>query len=249
VTSNGYQGADQARWHASLPADLQRAASEIYRSLRAAGSASVRDWMQSVFPQGQGDSPQCIDLWTPASAIDFKLAQEPDDASLMRSLVSDDFLELSLRRLAAYVCQKRSGNKTGALHMLAVKPPGSGSDIAPEWLVSSATLHSKSEYQREERVRHETKTQRGDGGPGGAKGGAGPRGAIRAQEVARERKEKRKEGRHLPPRANFYKRIVWGNPPCRRPDGGANAAQVFPASMILQLRFLLRDSSCLCLFQ
>ena len=38
--------------------------------------------------------------------------------------------------------------------MLAVAPPGAGTDIAPTWLVPDATVHSKTEHQRDERVRH-----------------------------------------------------------------------------------------------
>ena len=37
--------------------------------------------------------------------------------------------------------------------MLAIKAPGAASDIAPTWLVSEVTAHSKAEFQRAERVR------------------------------------------------------------------------------------------------
>ena len=36
--------------------------------------------------------------------------------------------------------------------MQGVAPPGASVDIAPAWLVSESTLHSKYEHQRDERV-------------------------------------------------------------------------------------------------
>jgi hypothetical protein len=38
------------------------------------------------------------------------------------------------------------------MHILAVAPPGSQVDIAPSWLVTEATAHSKAEHQRAERA-------------------------------------------------------------------------------------------------
>ena len=36
--------------------------------------------------------------------------------------------------------------------MLAVRPPGGQTDIAPTWMVDSATTHSRAEFQRSNRV-------------------------------------------------------------------------------------------------
>ena len=63
--------------------------------------------------------------------------------------------------------EKRSGDTTGAAHMLAIQPPGLDVDLAPTWLVSEATLHSKNEHQRSERVESEIRRWNRDGGKNG----------------------------------------------------------------------------------
>ena len=58
--------------------------------------------------------------------------------------------------------------------MRAVTAPGSGVDIAPNWLITEATTHSKQEYQRAERVSNELRRRgKGDKGDKGGKGGKG----------------------------------------------------------------------------
>ena len=102
----------------------------------------------------------------------------------MKFLGTSDLMEISLRRLAAYMYESRSGDRTGALHMLGVSPPGSQTDVAPGWLVQSATAHSKAEHQRAERVAADAKRRgKGDGKGGGkpwskrdTKGGGPPGG-------------------------------------------------------------------------
>ncbi len=95
-----------------------------------------------------------------ATAIDFKLRTCQSDEELMRTLGTDDMLELSLRRLASFVYEVRSGDKAGAAHMLGVAPPGGQTDIAPTWLVQSASSHSKLEHQRRERAEAELRSRR-----------------------------------------------------------------------------------------
>ena len=59
--------------------------------------------------------------------------------------------------------------------MLAVRPPGMQTDVAPTWMVDTATAHSKAEYQRGERVtksQHDVR-QRGKGRGKGKKGADG----------------------------------------------------------------------------
>ena len=103
----------------------------------------------------------------------------------MQVLSRGDLMEISLRRLASYVYEQRSGDRIGAQHMLGTVPPGGSADVAPTWMVSSATQHSKVEHQRRERVEAETRQRgkqgrgggRGDGGRGrggGGRGGKGP---------------------------------------------------------------------------
>ena len=57
----------------------------------------------------------------------------------MTILGTDDNMELALRRLASYTYEARTGDRAGAASMMATAPPGTGRDIAPSWLVDSAT--------------------------------------------------------------------------------------------------------------
>ena len=95
-----------------------------------------------------------------ATAVDFRLRTCQSDEELMRVLGSDDTLELSLRRLASFVNEARSGDKMGAARMLGVAPPGGQTDIAPTWLVQAATSHSKLEHQRRGRAEAELRSRR-----------------------------------------------------------------------------------------
>ena len=63
---------DGARWHSTLAPSFQRAAGEIYRSIRSHGAVSVRDWLQQNF-EGSRRSDSWVDLWTAATGTDFKL--------------------------------------------------------------------------------------------------------------------------------------------------------------------------------
>ncbi len=99
--------------------------------------------------------------------------------SIVGFLASDDGIEIKMRRLAALVHLKRSGDMVSATRMLAIKPPGTAVDLAPTWLVEDATAYSKAEYQRSQRV----KGGRGRGGRKGKGKGeeAGGRGDGRAR--------------------------------------------------------------------
>ena len=76
-------------------------------------------------------------------------------------------LEIALRRLAAYLYVSRMHDTVGGSHMLAVQAPGGATDVAPTWLVDTATSHSKAEFQRSQRVlqeqRRAPKGKKGDG--------------------------------------------------------------------------------------
>ena len=83
------------------------------------------------------------------------------------------------------VHHRRTGDADAANHMLAVRAPGGDIDIAPSWLVSSGTVHSKAEYQRKERsggarssgVRKKPEGKaKAKGGGKGKKGGKGGKG-------------------------------------------------------------------------
>ena len=97
----------------------------------------------------------------------------------MQALNTEDMLELNLRRLGAYVYESRTKDSRGAAFMLAVAPPGAGTDIAPTWLVADATVHSKTEHQRDERVRYRPGGgghYTAEDGEGGGRGGKGKKG-------------------------------------------------------------------------
>ena len=93
-------------------------------------------------------------------------------------LATDDYLEIGLRRLASYVYETRTKDATGARQMLALMAPGASVDIAPSWMVTDATAHSKAEYQRDERVSFAASRREGGAGGRGGKGkkGKGDRG-------------------------------------------------------------------------
>ncbi len=97
--------------------------------------------------------------------------------------MSNDGIEIKLRRMAAEEYRARTGDLVGANQMLAVKAPGVGVDLAPGWLVSEVTQYSKVEHQRQERVKASGRGGRGAGQAnqqqvpqGEQAGGAGERG-------------------------------------------------------------------------
>ena len=140
-------------WHSRVPSDLNRASPEIYRSMRASGAASVRDFISQLFAPDQRSSQVFTELFTAASGVDFTLANQKTEEDILASLSSDDLIEMSLRKIAAYLHQKRTGDTSSADYMLAVKPPGLMTDIAPTWLAAGASAHSKQEFQQQERGR------------------------------------------------------------------------------------------------
>ena len=162
-----------ARWNVALPADMKRAAPEIYLSMRSSGAPSCRDWLRAEYT-GARSSPTWTDLWSAATAVDFAAANAKDQKELITILATDDAVEINLRRLASFSYERRTGDSSGAAYMLAVSPPEAQKDVAPDWMVGDATLQSKAEHQCSERVTatsRESKVPRGRGAPqGGDKG-------------------------------------------------------------------------------
>ena len=72
------------------------------------------------------------------------------DAALASAATSLGQIQEFLNKLAAHVYETRTGDRVGAQHMLAIQPPGAGLDLAPTWLITDATAHSKAEHQRAE---------------------------------------------------------------------------------------------------
>ncbi|CAL1127775.1 unnamed protein product, partial [Cladocopium goreaui] len=109
-------------WHLKLPADLQRAAPEMYRNIRADGAVSARAWVNEQHPTPElKQSPAYQDLFTAATIIDFELAECKTEGAIMHKLATSDTLEIHLRKLAAYVYLKRTKDRTGANRMLGVR--------------------------------------------------------------------------------------------------------------------------------
>ena len=107
-------------------------------------------------------------MFTSATQVDFQTASCKSESAIMQLLGSSDLLEIELRKLASFIHARRTGDRMAAIHMLAVRPPGVASDVAPAWLVDEASLHSKWETQRVQRG-----NKGGGGGKGGGEGGGG----------------------------------------------------------------------------
>ena len=80
---------------------------------------------------------------------------------------TNDQVEIQLRHIAAYIYEARTHDAVGASRIRAIVAPGAQADLAPTWLISEATLHSKQERQRAERVAAELK-RRGNKGDAAA---------------------------------------------------------------------------------
>lgn len=152
-----------------LPLDIKRAAAEIYRGCRSQGASSCRDWMNLNYT-GSRDVPLWLNMWNNASAVDFRLALANNVTTF---LTHDNFLDICLRRISAYVYEKRTGDRTGAAHILAIRPPGSACGAAPSWLVQEATSHSRQEYKRSPQVTQTSTLSTAAPAPGAYGGGRG----------------------------------------------------------------------------
>ena len=101
----------------------------------------MREWVECAFSSAKG-SELWIDLWDRAAQIDYELAKFTNDEDLLAFLASNDIMEMHLRRLASKKYLSRTGDRSGAQHMLALQAPGQQSDVAPTWMVADATTHS-----------------------------------------------------------------------------------------------------------
>ena len=159
---------EQMAWHLKLPADLQRAAPELYRNLRSEGAASVRQWVNDQHPTLELKQTAAYqDLFTAATIVDYELAECRSESAIMHKLGTSDTLEIHLRKLGAFIYLRRTKDKAGANRMLGIRAPGSGSDIAPKWLLDDANAHSKLEWQRTERGQKMSRFESGSGSSGG----------------------------------------------------------------------------------
>ncbi len=129
----------------------------------------MREWLSGRYKGERSQkNPEWTDLWNAASEVDFTLLRNKGYEAAV--LASDDGLEMKLRRLASYAHLVRTGDLQSATMFLAIKPPGAETDVAPTWLVNEATLYSKAEHQRGERVRQSKPKGKGKKGKGKGKG-------------------------------------------------------------------------------
>ena len=102
-----------SRWSHGLPADLPRAAPEIYRSMRAEACANAREWLSAHFKGSRAcTNGEWTGLWNAATELDFFVNSLPAD-QVMQQLATSDVAKMHLRALAAYVYQARTGDITG----------------------------------------------------------------------------------------------------------------------------------------
>ena len=151
-------------WVDSLPPDLKRAGPEIFSSFKTAGCRSCRDWINQQFPLEKRSDPIYSELFNLASLVDFRVKEaDGSHARALALIACDDTCEVALRRIASYVHMKRTGDRSAAEAMLAIKPTTGNHDVAPAWLVSEAGMYSQSEFKRRQRAKDQ-----GHGPPSGA---------------------------------------------------------------------------------
>ena len=159
--------------------NMKRAAPEIYHNMRSSGVATIRAWVNEMFPHNMRTDHSCemgqryLELYNIATSLDFLISGK-NSREIMTILGTSDQAEIGMRRIASFVFEKRTGDKAAAMSMLAVKPAGGATDVAPDWLVAEASIFSQSEYKRQERARATTRGGgEGTGGGGGGEGAGG----------------------------------------------------------------------------
>ena len=119
----------------------------------------MRDWLTTVVTRATA-AGAWNELWLLASQVDYLLAACTSEAEILAALNSSDQAELALRRIASWQYVQRTGDQSGGDRILGSVAPGRLVDVAPAWMITDATLHSKMEHQRASRVRE----QQGGGG-------------------------------------------------------------------------------------
>ena len=164
--------------HQRLPADLQRAAPETYRSIRREGVASMRQWILDQYPVSARQGAEFNHLFQACCQADFLLAPAKNEAELMSLLNGSDVLEIIFRDLGAFIYERRTGDRIGGAHLRALRVPGANTDILPDWLIKEGTLHTTTELKRAGLVKSGNRSSKGDGkGDGKQKKGKGKKNA------------------------------------------------------------------------
>ena len=156
----------------SRPCGLRRAGPEIFTSILSAGYPTLVSWLNEQFPLNVRDQNHTyLHFFNDLKAIDMALFPLSPQEKL-HYLAEHDSCELSLRHLASWIPERRTGDKDAAQAMLALQPSGSRMDIAPSWLVAESGLVSQNEHKRRERARGQKnyKDDQGGGGKGVGEG-------------------------------------------------------------------------------
>jgi len=95
----------QIAFHERLPSDMQRAAPETYRSIRAEGVATVRQWVLEQFPVNARGTQEFAHLHQSACQADFILAKAATEEHLNLLFNTEDQLEIIFRDIGA-LCMK-----------------------------------------------------------------------------------------------------------------------------------------------
>ena len=155
--------------HSAALFKLQEVA-DVDEAEEPGGTRNTREWVNSMFPVEKRSGPHYLEMFNCATLVDYEASMaKGGQADVLRRLAQSDVAEINLRRLAAWVHESRTGDKSAAASMLAVKPSNLNTDIGPQWLISEASTYSQAEHKRRERA----KAQSG----GKSKGGADSKGS------------------------------------------------------------------------
>lgn len=134
-----------------LPTDLKRAALETYKSIIGRAYPSLTAWLNEQFPLHVREGNETyLFFYNSLRSVDFAV-KNMTALEKFGYLHNNDAAEITLRHVASYVYERRTGDREGAKAMLALAPAGSRVDVAPQWLVAEANMYSISEYKRKER--------------------------------------------------------------------------------------------------
>ena len=117
-----------------------------------------------------------FELFSIATAVDFQLRGLKTALEVTKALSESDQMEMGLTRLSSYIHLQRTGDVAAANSLLALRVPGSLTDVAPKWQLEEASLHSQSEYKRQIRGRAQHGGPQQPGGKGAGKAGKGKKG-------------------------------------------------------------------------
>ena len=130
----------------------------------------MREYVNTLFPlERRNTEPAYLEMFNIAASIDFMLKDAKTAMEVVQLLTQSDTAEIGLSRLSAYVHEKRTGDKDSAASLLAIKPPGTLTDLAPQWKLDQAATYSQNEFRRRERAKT-WRTGEGGGDKGKGKG-------------------------------------------------------------------------------